>query len=575
MKKRLEIPGFGEIAVEDLPEMVRVCETISEYGRESLSNAKDYIDALVGCTDKYDDPDTYEARVEYIVARGKEMYEIVNFSLAKAVSAKSGTASEWYELKRRVCLLLAPHSLDHFMQYIEWNREPHRKFWLPRRKILMPLCNDLEDLEYHKIKFLGVSMPPRTGKSTACIFFLTWHMGRHPESSSAMGGHSKTLIDGFYNELNSVLDPEGEYLWKDVFPDVEVEKKSAEYTTINLNHPKRFPTITCRSAEGTWTGAIDISTDGVLYVDDLIKDLEESLSPQRLNAKYDIYLNQMKDRMKDGALQLMVGTRWNVMDPLGRIRTQYKDDPNYRFRVMPALGSNGESNFQYEYGVGFSTSYYRDMKASIDDCTWCAKFQGNPYIRQGLVFSPDNIIYYNGVLPETEPIRKIAACDVAWGGSDYASMPIIYIYEDGSMYMVDVVFNNGNKTVTQPEIIGKLMTYKPQQVQFEANNGGSEYANDIDTVLRGNNCVLNISTRRAPNNQSKLSRIIQYAPDILRIHFLDYEHSTAEYRSFMENLCSFVSLGRNEHDDAPDSLAMAMDLLLSNWGVVEVGRRLF
>ena len=728
------LPGF-ENWNGRLPECVTLCEAIAAYGTDCLSVAKDYFDALRGLA-RDNMAESYEEELAYMVARGKEFFDVVNRMLARSASAKTSAAPEWYELKRKVCLLLAPHSFDHYMQYVEWNREPARKFWVPRRSVLLGLCNDLQDLEEHKIKFLGVSMPPRVGKllsddtpilttrgwvkhgdlrvgdevfspdgnpvkvthvfpkghanirvwfslgrgythidchenhewvvfkgrerkprivttkklmedfanfdpdkarfktlyyivqrfdtnnawkmcelkkprrlkfagferiepvqgncisveggvylagdrlipthnSTICIFFLTWHMGRHPDDASAMGGHSDTLVNGFYGELNAVLDPDGEYLWHDVFPHAQIESRSAKYLQINLNHPKRFPTMTCRSAEGTWTGAIDISRDGILYVDDLVKDLEESLSPARLDAKYNIYLNQMKDRMKDGALQLMVGTRWNVMDPLGRVREQYRDNPEYRFTVIPALNANGESNFQYDYGVGFSTEYYRDMKASIDDCTWCAKYQGAPYVRQGLVFPPDSLLRYNGVLPGGSPERIIAACDVAWGGEDYLSMPIVYVYGDGSMYCVDVVFSNANKVFTQPEVVGKLLIHRPHQVQFEANNGGTEYAQAIDEMLRAKGCVLNISTRRAPGNASKLSRIIQYAPDILKIHFLDFDHSTPEYRSFIEWLCSFVSLGKNVHDDAPDSLAQLMDLATGNWGIVAVQKRVF
>lgn len=567
------LPGFEAVALDLIPECVTLCESIASYGLDSLSVAKDYFDALRLCNADERNFELQDERIAYMVARGKEFYEVVNTGLSRALSANVPSASDWYELKRKICLLLAPFSFDHYMQYVEWNREPHRKFWLPRRKVLMGLCNDLQDLEEHKIKFLGVSMPPRVGKSTICIFFLTWHMGRHPDDSSAMAGHSDTLVNGFYGELNSVLDPNGEYLWHDVFPHAQVESRSAKYLQINLNHPKRFQTMTCRSAEGTWTGAIDISRDGILYVDDLIKDLEESLSPSRLDAKYNIYLNQMRDRMKDGALQLMVGTRWNVMDPLGRVREQYRDNPEYRFTVIPALDSNGESNFQYDYGVGFSTAYYRDMKNSIDDCTWCAKFQGAPYIRQGLVFPPDSLLRYNGILPDGQPDRIIAACDVAWGGEDYLAMPIVYIYGDGSMYCVDVVFSNANKTFTQPAVVGKLLIHRPHQVQFEANNGGTEYAQKVDEMLREKQCVLNISSRRAPSTSSKLSRVIQYAPEILKIHFLDYDNSTPEYRSFIEWLCSFVSLGKNEHDDAPDALAQLMSLATGNWGAVTVGRR--
>lgn len=567
------LPGFEAVAPDLVPECVALCERIAAYGLDSLSVAKDYFDALRLCNADERDFELQDERIAYMVARGKEFYDVVNTGLSRALSANVPSAADWYELKRKICLLLAPHSFDHYMQYVEWNREPHRKFWLPRRNVLMGLCNDLQDLEEHKIRFLGVSMPPRVGKSTLCIFFLTWHMGRHPDDASAMGGHSDTLVNGFYGELNAVLDPDGEYLWHDVFPHAQIESRSAKYLQINLNHPKRFQTMTCRSAEGTWTGAIDISRDGILYVDDLIKDLEESLSPSRLDAKYNIYLNQMKDRMKDGALQLMVGTRWNVMDPLGRVREQYRGNPEYRFTVIPALDSSGESNFQYDYGVGFSTAYYRDMKNSIDDCTWCAKYQGAPYIRQGLVFPPDSLLRYNGILPDGQPDRIIAACDVAWGGDDYLAMPIVYIYGDGSMYCVDVVFSNANKTFTQPAVVGKLLIHRPHQVQFEANNGGTEYAQAVDKMLREKMCVLNISTRRAPGNAPKLSRIIQYAPDIMKIHFLDFDHSTPEYRNFIEWLCSFVSLGKNVHDDAPDALAQLMDLATGNWGVVTVGKR--
>ena len=125
--------------------------------------------------------------------------------------------------------------------------------------------------------------------------------------------------------------------------------------------------MTCRSISGTLTGAVEIGSGGVLYCDDLIEDLEESLNPLRLQAKYDAYLNQLKDRKKLGALELMVGTRWNVFDPLGRIQDQYAGNDRYRFRVISALDENGESNFNYQYGLGFDTAYYRDMKESIDD----------------------------------------------------------------------------------------------------------------------------------------------------------------------------------------------------------------
>ena len=478
-----------------------------------------------------------------------------------------------FDLHKRVVFLAAPHSFHCYLLALEWNRPPERKFYPPRRKVLKTLVDDLQDLADKKLDFLGISLPPRVGKSTLCIFFMTWIMGRSPDSANVMSGHSDKLTDGFYRELLSILTDPTQYAWAEIFPSVPIADNSAKNETIDLNKKKRFPTMTCRSISGTLTGAVEIGNDGILYCDDLIEDLEESLNPLRLQAKYDAYLNQLKDRKKLGAVELMVGTRWNTADPLGRIQEQYAGNPRYRFRVIPALNDDGESNFNYQYGLGFDTAYYLDMKESIDDATWCAKYMGNPYIREGLLFPEDELLTYNGVLPDGDP-EKVAVCDVAWGGGDSLSMPILYKF-GADVYVHDVVFNRGDKHVTYPVVVGRLKHHHPHKARFEANNGGHEYADNVDKELRKDGVHINVFSRKAPNNQSKLARIIQFAPDIKRFYFLADRHRSKEYREFMREVTTFVQTGKNPHDDACDSLAMAADEIFHGNGIVEIFKRPF
>lgn len=507
------------------------------------------------------------------VSLAVDYLRVLSYELESTIPTLSDITEmrEMYALHKRVLLSAAPYDFHSYLLYVEWQRPPEKKFYPPRRKVLKPLVDDLQDLYDGKIDFLGISLPPRVGKSTLCIFFMTWVMGNRPDTASVMSGHSDKLTDGFYREILSIITDPTQYLWADVFPTVQMTDTSAKNETINMGRRKRFPTITCRSISGTLTGAVEIGSGGILYVDDIIEDLEESLNPLRLQAKYDAYLNQLKDRKKLGALELMVGTRWGFFDPMGRVQAQYHENDRYRFRVIPALDDNGQSNFNYAYNLGFDTEYYVDMKASIDDATWNAKYMGAPYIREGLLFPEDELYTYNGVLPDGDAM-KIAVCDVAWGGGDSLAMVFAYIYES-SVYIHDVIFNRGDKSITYPVVIGRIKQHLPHKVRFEANNGGHEYADHVDSALRADGVKTNIFSRPAPNKQSKLGRIIQFSPEVKQFYYLDDKYRNQEYRQFMREVTTFVQTGKNVHDDAPDSLCMLADEINRGSGKVEIFQR--
>lgn len=473
-------------------------------------------------------------------------------NIAEKCAALTGSG-DFDDIYWQYLLLEAPWLFESYLYYMEKNRQPRRRFYEPRKKTLNILVQDLQDLEDRKIEFLGVSMPPRTAKSTTCIFFLSWIMGKRPNSHNAMSGHSGILADGFYGEIQNLISTP-EYTFNEIFPSSALEKKSADKKEINLGAPDRFSTLTCRGIDGTWTGSVDISSDGYLYVDDLVRDRTESLSPTRLENRYQDYLNVLVDRKNDGARELMVGTRWNVIDPLGRVEAEKKGNRLYRFRKIPALNKDGESNFNYDYGVGFSTKYYIDMKSRLDPNEWQAKYQQDPFIREGLLFPSDSLRYYNGILPEGDS-RVVTACDVAWGGGDSLSMPIGREYENGDVYIFDWVFNRGTKEVTIPIVMGKIIGNKIRQINFEANNGGDMYRTHINEKLIAQKYKCSCTSSKAPGNMEKMAKIIAYSDDIKRnFIFLDEEHRSKEYQAAMDELTFFVQLGKNTHDDSPDSL---------------------
>lgn len=55
--------------------------------------------------------------------------------------------------------------------------------------------------------------------------------------------------------------------------------------------------------------------------------------------------------------------------------------PRSKFIVVPALNENGESNFNYAYGVGFDTKYFEDMAANLDEASFKALYMNEPMPR--------------------------------------------------------------------------------------------------------------------------------------------------------------------------------------------------
>lgn len=480
------------------------------------------------------------------------------------------------KLYKRSLLFDAQYDFEAFMLYVEWDRNPKKRFYQPRRRVLRVVVQDMQDLHDGKLDFLSVSLPVRTGKTTLGIFFMVWLMLKYPDKPNLMTGHSDKLTKGMHQEILSILrDPQ--YLVHDVFPDRKIVKVSNEDETVDIDAERRFSTLTCRSILGTLTGAVDIK--GLLYADDLIEDLEESLNPNRLDAKYDAYLNQIKDRKGDGVPELHIGTRWNVNDPIGRIYRDHKDDPRYRFRVIPALDENDESNFIYDYPeIGFSTKHYHDMRQEFENRgdmpTWYAKFQGEPRVREGLVFNPDGMRYFNGNLPEGN-CEVYSFCDPAWGGSDALSMPFGYKYDDDHIYVPDIIYDKRDKDVTEPRVCAKIIEHKPNVTEFESNNGGELYKEHIEESLISKGHRFNIITTLTTGGRfakgAKHSQILAYAPDIRsKLIFVDPKKQSPEYRRAFDELTSYTEDGNVKHDDVPDSLAKMMRRILDGTTTYEI-----
>lgn len=485
-----------------------------------------------------------------------------------------------YEVYNSALRYLASKHMDFdsYMLYVEKNRDAEEQYYLPRREQLKKYVAEMQRLIDDELDILSLSMPPGTGKTTMGEFFMSFVMGHFPNTPNLMSSHSGFMTRMFYDAVLNIIKS-NEYCWADVFPDVVFESTNAKEETINLGKWQPFKTLTCRPIRASLTGVT--RCEGYLYVDDLVSGIEEALSKERLDKLYGEYTTDLKSRKKKKAKEIHIATRWSVHDVIGRLERQYEGTDRAKFIAIPDIDpETGESNFDYDYDVGFDAKYFKDMELSMDDVSYRCLYKSDPIEREGILYHPEDLKRYLGGLPigedgETkEPDAILAICDTKDTGTDYNFLGVFYQYGE-RFYLEDVVFKNIDPGTLDTLNADMLVKHKVQQAQFESNKEGSRTANKVDEIVKekGGRCHIT----KKYTTQNKETKIIVNSPWVKEhVYFKDsseYE-PRSDYGVMMSFLCSYTQLGKNKHDDAPDGLAMfALFVASLEGGKVEIMSR--
>lgn len=511
----------------------------------------------------------------------KRFYDENNFKVAHDYSKQIRSAAarlvkehgdeEALGLYRRTLLFDAPYDFDCAYRYAEWNRPVNKRFYEPRRKQLLKAAQAMQRLEERKTHRLLLMMPPGVGKSTLAIGFMIWSGMRNPELGILGVSHNNAFLRGVYDEILRMLDPEGEYLWHEIFPEVFVSNTMAKDMRLDLNTNKRFQTYQLSSIGSGNAGKVRATN--LLYCDDLVDGIESAMSIDRMDKLWSLYNTDARQRMLGDCAELIIQTPWSLHDPIDRLEQRFEDDPQTEIIKFPALDENDESNFDYPYGLGYTTAQLHEQRELMDDISFRALYMCSPIEREGQLFHPDELKRFFE-LPDIEPDVIFAVCDTKEQGSDYCAMPIVFRYGD-EYYVESFLCDNGNPDVIEHRITQMLMDKHVKMARFESNRGGTLFAQDIQKMIKEKGGFTRITTKW--NQTNKETRIITRAGWVKQhCVFKDESVMDREYRTAMEQLCSYNMAGRNKHDDVPDVMADVADYAETmSVSSISVGKRLF
>ena len=499
--------------------------------------------------------------------------DIRNLALKYAKENKSG---KFLDLYKRALLFDARDDFDAFLQYMEWNRAPNKRFYLPRRHYLKKYVDAYQKILDGKLDFLSISMPKRAGKSQLGINFTNMISGKFPDKSTLMEGTGDDLVMSFYKGCLEYLVTPNEYLFYDIFPESKLVQTNADNKTINLATKSRFPTIMCRSIDARQVGLSEATN--ILYLDDCVEGYIEGQNRKRLDEKWRVISGDIIGRAIEGTAIIICGTRYSIYDPIGRLQEEMRKQGK-RMEVIetPALDPiTDESNFEYvrDGNKVFTTKYFRDQRDMLSPEQFEAEFQQEPFEAKGILFPESELNRYFELPVDRDPDAIIAVCDTAEGGGDSVMLPIAYLYGE-DVFIEDCVFDNSTPEHTKPQCAKKLVEHKVSVATFESNAAGAYFARDVEEMVKNMGGKVSIRTKRTISN--KATRIEMSSDNILK-HFYFKDKSlykpSSQYGMMMRELTTYTRMGKVPHDDSPDGMSLLENEIRGlTFGKVEIFQR--
>jgi hypothetical protein len=469
------------------------------------------------------------------------------------------------------------NSLHHYMLYREWDEKD--KFYLPRLKILQGYIYYLQQIDNpnSKVNLVIANLPSGYGKTFPEKVSEAWSFGRDPTGTILSLCSNINVVRGGSNVVRSEMKSEK---FGDVFPNMRFSKDDKDYFLKETDGEWKLRD--CRLIASYYADTINSNVVGErasrrIHIDDLYANYIEAMNQNTNEEYYNNFTTVWKKRFIQDAVEKVVvtGTLWASGDFIARlIESEEKDHTFSDDKMYPYTKISEDGTVviiqvpALDYKTGLSTcpelrttETILKEKARIPEYLFQTNFQQRPVDPEAMEFSYNRLRTYTSKIPRGDASCYAVIDANRKTGKDFFAMPIlqkVYVGEDEYDYaLVDCLFTRTATKDMYQEIVDKIIEYRIIVLVIESNVT-SELKKNIDAILKING-IFYCDIREKWNEARKSERITNEKSVITR-KIVFPERSLFPIQSqmgdFMNNLTTYNSKGRNENDDAPDSLAM-------------------
>ncbi len=233
-------------------------------------------------------------------------------------------------------------------------------------KHLAPLVDRLERVGSGESVNALVSTPPQHGKSTVALHALVWLLQRDPTKRHAFITYAQAFSRDQTLKAQRIARERGLMLERD---------------TLDRWVTPEGGGVIWTSRGGPFSGH---PVDGIVIVDDILKDREEANSRLVRDTAHGWLSSVAFTRMHPNASFVLIGTRWHLDDPIGRLA----DEGGYEIVRLAAVKDDGTALWPEHRPLEWLMRQRERMLSS----DWSALYMARPIAQETQVFGPST--YY-------------------------------------------------------------------------------------------------------------------------------------------------------------------------------------
>lgn len=290
----------------------------------------------------------------------------------------------------------------------------------------------------------------------------------------------------------------------------------------------------------------DENFGGAIIIDDPIKpdDALSAVVRDKVNSKFDTTIRNRVNSRNTPIIIIM--QRLHENDLCGHLMEQ--EPGEWTVLSLPCIytDENGDEQALWPFKHTLEELKALRLKNSF---VFDTQYAQDPKPLEGLMYEQGFRTYE--IIPYSKKMHRKAYIDTADEGKDYLCS-ICYVETETANYVTDILYTQKAMEYTEPKTAEMLTKNETQYAIVESNNGGRGFARKVEDQCRimGNN-----KTRFKWFHQTdnKAVRIFSKSAEVQNVTYfpLGWERMWPE---FYKSITGYMKVGKNDHDDAPDTL---------------------